>query len=197
LFFGGDEFGGKSGRQGESGALLLRGAGAVHVGFFPNRRAGCWRQWFDHHLLHLHQKPAAAVSLESEDAVARNGGVGLGEIVGEFAIDPSPDARALAENAVVVPIPILDGFGEGGRIDRFGDRFVSTGFIVDIAPVTDAGVHLIAGHFMAALLALAADLEAGVLETGALDQTDFEFQVEVFIRAGRGKEGVVRHLFLE
>ena len=188
-------------RQMERMALLL---GAFRLGNRARRRRGlpgrsAWYVWqfLDNDVLDFHQQGAAGVDLDAQLAVERNEAVLLGEIEGELAVDPRADPAALAENPIVVPFPVLDDLGQRGGIVRADEFLVATMFIVEIPPVTDAGVDLIARHRWLSRLPLASHLDAGIHEAFPLDEPDPEFQIEVLKFTGRCEKEVGGDLLLE
>jgi hypothetical protein len=171
--------------------------GRAFVARRPCRRSRCGWQFLQRDVLELDQELATAVGLHADQSLQRNLRIWLGIIERGHAIDPRADPRAFATDAVVVPIPIPDNGGDRGGIDRFSDDLVSTGFIVDLAPPTDAGVHLVARHLVVVRHPDAADLDARVHESRAFDQTQLEPQLEVCMAFVVGEKRVLRNDFLQ
>ena len=169
-------------------------------GCIPGRGPGCWRQLADSDVFHLHHDLASTVNLRGNDAIERNVGILLGVITHLHPVDPNLDARALGEDAVLVPPVGIHLGGELTGIERFGEDQAAPVFIVDLAKPTLAAVHLVALDRARGIILqpLAADLNAAVDEprlrvTRALD---LEAQVKVRISFLGGNEAVARKLLL-
>src|SRR5258708_14097613 len=67
---------------------------------FPRRRTRRRRQFFDEYVLHLHDRVAAAVDLDADDAVAGDVRVLLDVIDALHAVDPGLDAAAVGADDV-------------------------------------------------------------------------------------------------
>ena len=156
----------------------------------PGGRTRRVRQLVDEEILDFHQQGSAGVDLDTQLAIQWDVAFPLGEIKCQLAIDPRADPAALAENPVVVPIPILDDLRQRGGVMRPDEFFVATMFIVQIPPVADARIDLIARHRGLSRFALTSHLDAGVHESLSLDEPDLELQVEVLIPAVRREKEV-------
>ena len=133
--------------------------------------------------------------LETEQAIERDRGIFFHVVDSQHAVNPCANARAFAENAVFVPIPILHHRLERGLIHRHGDFRVSAVLVPDRAPIADSGIHLVSGH-VPVRTAQAAHLDAGICETLFLRELHFEAHIEIRVALLRSEKGVQRHILL-
>ena len=171
------------------GLRLLRDG--LHL--IPGERARGRRQLFDRNVLGLDHRHAAGVDLDADLAVGRDVRGGLDIIERRHAVDPAADAVALGKDAILVPLALLHGGEDGGRVLRFGDDLVAAALVVDLAIPALAVVDLVAAHLGAVRNPHAADLHAAVDEARA-GQAQLKAEVEVLIGLLSREEEVLRHL---
>ena len=174
-------------RLGRSDLLRL----GLHL--VPGQRARRGGQLFDRDVLGLDDRHAAGVDLDADLAVGRDVRGGLDVIERRHAVDPAADAVALGEDAILVPLALLHGGEDGGRVLRFGDDLVAAALVVDLAIPALAVIYLVATHLSAVRDAHAADLHAAVDEARA-GQAQLEAKVEVLIGLLGREEEVLRDL---
>ncbi len=121
--------------------------------------------------------------------------VGLGVVEAFDAIDPGLNARSFAADAVFDPVFGFDGGDDVFLFGRGGDDLVASGFVVEFAPPTGSGVDLVTAHFGVVRDANASDLDSAVDEPASPADADFEFEVEVVVRAFGCEEIVMFDVF--
>ena len=166
----------------ESGALHVGPADECHHVLGPEReRLGTGRvgrQLLQHHVFIAHLgRPA--VNLERDDALPRNGRIGLRVIHRQHVADPDPDPVALGANPV--PVPFVRGNVGDKFTRRAGEKTVPARLIVEPAIKPRRKIRLVSAHLVVVGHPLAAELDAAVV----LPPLELQRQVEVSVGPGR------------
>ena len=177
---------------------LRRGSHELDCGLdatkrLPGWRAGRRRQFFDRHILHLHQRNATRMHLRRDLAIQRDVGIGLGVVDREHVIDPHLDAWPFGADAVCIPAKNIDDLLQSLRIDRLRNDLAPTKLVIDLSKPPVTAIDLIAAHVRPAAHPLAANLNAAVDQArrGIAAALDGHLQLEVLIPL-LGADEVVR-----
>src|SRR5262245_60914219 len=113
--------------------------------------------------------------LQSDDSLARDGGVVLAVNDSRDSVETQDDAVSHGANDVAVPTPLVERAFQLGR--RLNEDLVAAAFVVEAAPVFLSDVGLVPRHFAAFRDALRAELNPRIAPSMA--QAEFQPQFEI------------------